>query len=75
MSVAEFFFWKERVTCPCRNEGSSFVLVVGGKEVPKLCFGLLFLDFQVIDIPALVMRFFMWLLRSCVNVKPRRFGL
>ena len=36
-------------------EGSSFVSVEGGKEVPKLRFGF-FVIFQVIDVPALVMR-------------------
>ena len=39
-------FGKERITCPCRNEGSSFALVEGGKEVLNLaCLGLPFLDF------------------------------
>ena len=37
-------FGKGRVTCPCRNEGSSFVLVEGGKEVPKPCLALAFLS-------------------------------
>ena len=45
------------MTCPCRNEGSSFVLIEGGKEVPKLCLGFPLLDFfQVFDVLALLMR-------------------
>ena len=34
------------MTCPFRNQGSSFVLIEGGKEVPKLCLGFLFLHFS-----------------------------
>ena len=54
--VCEFF--RREVTGPCRNEGLSFVLNEGGKEVPKHRLGLLFLGFfQAIDVRALVMRF------------------
>ena len=38
-------FLGREVACPCRDEGSSFILNEGGKEVPKPCLGLPFLEF------------------------------
>ena len=36
------------MTCPCRNEGISFVSSESGKEMPKPCLGLSFLFLSLI---------------------------
>ena len=61
--------------CTCRNEGSSFVSVEGWKEVPKLCLGPPSLDFSSNRRSSTGYAFFMQLLSSCSNVKPRHLRL
>ena len=57
------------MTCPCRNEESSFVSVEGGQEMPRPCWLSPFLDiFHVVDVLALVMRFLLvWSHDACVS--------